>query len=142
MAHTCMQEAELAVSLLYELGEGAPEEALKPDSGALWQLALGASVCALQFLAQRCKELACTGSSHVDESQALCSILFLRLYVRRCVLVAGLMRTDVPACSHRLVALALMETYVRYSRQESFLSTCWETWQGVFTSCQLWVALV
>jgi len=30
----------MAVTLLYELGEGAPEEALKPGSGALGQLAL------------------------------------------------------------------------------------------------------
>lgn len=34
------QEVEIAVSMLYELGEGAPEEALKPGSGALGQLAL------------------------------------------------------------------------------------------------------
>lgn len=34
-----------------------------------------------------------------------------------CVYVnTGLMQTDVPASGHRLVALALMETYVRYSR--------------------------
>ena len=39
---TChAQEAELAVTLLYELGEGASEEAFKPGSGALGQLALG-----------------------------------------------------------------------------------------------------
>ena len=31
------------MTLLYELGEGAPEEALKPGSGALGQLALGES---------------------------------------------------------------------------------------------------
>ncbi|CAL8470725.1 g10267 [Coccomyxa elongata] len=62
------RDSELAVSLLYELGEGASEEALKASSGALGQLAL------------------------------------------------GLMQTDVPASGHRLVALALMETYVRYSR--------------------------
>lgn len=62
------QDTELAVSLLYELGEGAPEEALKPGTGELGQLAL------------------------------------------------GLMQTDVPASGHRLVALALMESYVRYSR--------------------------
>lgn len=36
-----MQDTELAVSLLYELGEGASEEALKAGSGALGQLALG-----------------------------------------------------------------------------------------------------
>ncbi len=30
------------MSLLYELGEGASEEALKPGSGALGQMALGA----------------------------------------------------------------------------------------------------
>ena len=35
------QDSELAVSLLYELGEGASEEALKAGSGALGQLALG-----------------------------------------------------------------------------------------------------
>mmetsp|Transcript_5354 Transcript_5354/g.11718 ORF Transcript_5354/g.11718 Transcript_5354/m.11718 type:complete len:1077 (-) Transcript_5354:655-3885(-) len=62
------QEAELAVVLLYELGEGAPEEALKPDSGALGQLAL------------------------------------------------ALMQATLPAAQHRLVTLAVLETYVRYSR--------------------------
>jgi exportin-T len=34
------QEVEIAVSMLYELGEGAPDEALKPGTGALGQLAL------------------------------------------------------------------------------------------------------
>lgn len=33
------------MSLLYELGEGASEEALKPGTGALGQLALGAYLC-------------------------------------------------------------------------------------------------
>ncbi len=36
-----LQDSELAVSLLYELGEGASEEALKAGSGPLGQLALG-----------------------------------------------------------------------------------------------------
>lgn len=36
-----MQDAELAVTLLYELGEGASEEAMKPRTGALAQLAQG-----------------------------------------------------------------------------------------------------
>ena len=54
--------------LLYELGEGAPEEALKPDSGALGQLAV------------------------------------------------ALMQANLPCARHRLVALAVLETYVRYSR--------------------------
>lgn len=36
-----MQDAELAVTLLYELGEGASEEAMKPGTGALAQLAQG-----------------------------------------------------------------------------------------------------
>ena len=40
LIHTVLQEVEIAVVLLYELGEGAPEEALKADSGALGQLAL------------------------------------------------------------------------------------------------------
>jgi hypothetical protein len=31
---------EVAVQMLYELGEGAPEEALRPNSGALAQLVL------------------------------------------------------------------------------------------------------
>jgi exportin-T len=34
------QETELAVTLIYELGEGAPEEALKPGSGGLAQLVM------------------------------------------------------------------------------------------------------
>lgn len=36
-----MQDAELAVTLLYELGEGASEDAMKPGTGALAQLAQG-----------------------------------------------------------------------------------------------------
>lgn len=58
----------MAVILLYELGEGAPEEALKPDSGALGRLAV------------------------------------------------ALMQANLPAARHRLVALAVMETFVRYAR--------------------------
>ncbi|KAL3158478.1 hypothetical protein ABBQ38_010710 [Trebouxia sp. C0009 RCD-2024] len=37
----CWQDVELAISLLYQLGEGAAEETLKPGSGALGQLATG-----------------------------------------------------------------------------------------------------
>ncbi len=36
-----VQDAELAITLLYELGEGASEEAIKPGTGALAQLAQG-----------------------------------------------------------------------------------------------------
>lgn len=60
------QEVELAVSLLYQLGEGAPDEAMKAGSGALAGLAV------------------------------------------------GVMQAEPPCTNHRLVALALMETYVRY----------------------------
>ncbi len=63
------QDSELAVSLLYELGEGAPEDELKPGGG-LGQLVL--------------------------------------LLLARC--------DDLRAGSHRLVALALLETVVRYLR--------------------------
>lgn len=35
------QEVELAVTLLYHLGEGASEEALKPGTGLIAQLATG-----------------------------------------------------------------------------------------------------
>lgn len=62
------QEVEVAVTLLYQLGEGAPDEALRPGSGALGQMA------------------------------------------------AGLMAADVPAGGHPLVALALLETFIRYLR--------------------------
>ncbi|KAL4444906.1 hypothetical protein ABPG77_003956 [Micractinium sp. CCAP 211/92] len=62
------QDVEVAVSLLYQLGETAPEADMKPGSGVLAQLA------------------------------------------------AGVMQAEVPAVKHRLVALALLETYVRYSR--------------------------
>ena len=37
-----MQDVELAITLLYQLGEGAAEETLKPGSGTLGQLATGA----------------------------------------------------------------------------------------------------
>jgi hypothetical protein len=46
-----MQDAEIAVTLLYELGEGAPEEAMKPRTGALAQLAQGKATD-MSFLAQ------------------------------------------------------------------------------------------
>ncbi|KAG1677608.1 hypothetical protein FOA52_010389 [Chlamydomonas sp. UWO 241] len=62
------QQVEVAVVMLYELGEGAPEEALKPDSGALGQLAV------------------------------------------------ALMQATLPHARHRLVATAVLETFVRYSR--------------------------
>lgn len=64
------QETELAVTLIYELGEGAPEEALKPGSGGLAQLVM----------------------LLLDQSAAL------------------------PAGQHRLVALAVLETCVRYCK--------------------------
>ncbi|KAK9827309.1 hypothetical protein WJX81_002974 [Elliptochloris bilobata] len=38
---TSPQEVEVAITLLYQLGEGAPEETLKPGSGALGQMAAG-----------------------------------------------------------------------------------------------------
>lgn len=61
-------DVEMAVTLLYELGEGAPEETLKAGCGALGQLAL------------------------------------------------VLMQGPVPHNSHRAVALAVLETFVRYCR--------------------------
>lgn len=64
------QETELAVTLVYELGEGAPEEALKPGSGGLAQLVM----------------------LLLDQAAAL------------------------PAGQHRLVALAVLETCVRYCK--------------------------
>jgi exportin-T len=64
------QDAEVAVTLLYELGEGAPDDALKPGSGDLGQLVL----------------------LLLTQGQAL------------------------PAGQHRLVALAVLETCVRYCR--------------------------
>eukprot|EP00798_Chlamydomonas_sp_ICE-L_P025196 gene25196-10836_t len=66
--NAAFQDLEMAVLLLYELGEGAPEEALKPDSGALGQLAI------------------------------------------------ALMVASPAAAEHRLVALIVMETFVRYGR--------------------------
>jgi exportin-T len=65
------QDAELAVTLVYELGDGAPEEALRPGSGGLAALVL--------LLLQRAP-------------------------------------ASLPAAQHRLVALALLETCVRYCR--------------------------
>lgn len=64
------QDTEVAVTLLYELGEGAPEESLKAGSGGLAQLVL----------------------MLVTQGQSL------------------------PAGQHRLVALAVLETCVRYCR--------------------------
>ena len=62
------QQVEVAVSLLYEMGEGVPDEALKPDSGQLGTMA------------------------------------------------AALMLSSLPSARHRLVALVVLETYVRYAR--------------------------
>lgn len=64
------QDTEVAVTLLYELGEGAPEDSLKAGSGGLAQLVL--------MLVTRGDQL--------------------------------------PAGQHRLVALAVLETCVRYCR--------------------------
>lgn len=61
------QEVEVAVALLHELGEGAPEDSLKPEGGALAQLAL-----------------------------------------------ALMSQTSLPCCRHPLVALAVLESHVRY----------------------------
>eukprot|EP00884_Botryococcus_braunii_P015515 jgi/Botrbrau1/2647/Bobra.0203s0001.1 len=65
---TPFPKVEIGITLLYQLGEGAAEEALKPGSGTLGALA------------------------------------------------SVLMQHEVPSSGHRLVALALMETYVRYAR--------------------------
>lgn len=43
-----MQEVEVVVTLVYELGEGAPEDAFKP-SGSLAQLAVGESSSSVRF---------------------------------------------------------------------------------------------
>lgn len=64
------QDIELAVTLVYELGEGAPEESLKPGSGGLAQLVM----------------------LLIDRAAAL------------------------PAGQHRLVALIVLETCVRYCK--------------------------
>lgn len=40
VSQPCTQEVEVAVSLLYELGEGAPDDALKAEGGGLASLAL------------------------------------------------------------------------------------------------------
>jgi exportin-T len=64
------QDTELAVTLVYELGEGAPEETLKPGSGGLAQLVM---------------------------------------------LLLG-QAASLPAGQHRLVALAVLETCVRYCK--------------------------
>jgi len=47
-----VQDVELAITLLYQLGEGAAEETLKPGSGTLGQLATGAPqlCCILNLL--------------------------------------------------------------------------------------------
>ena len=62
------RRVQVMLTLLYNLGEGASEEALKPGAGAIAQLA------------------------------------------------AALMRSDVPRAEHRLVALARLEAFVRYTR--------------------------
>ena len=137
------QDAELAITLLYELGEGASEEAMKPGTGALAQLAQGkespvpcecsaeevtcAGILPMLLLGggshvllfpphctRRLEDL-CTVSDFVN-SHAEQAFRRANTAVRRAVCRAGLMQMDVPASEHRLVALTIMETYVRYTR--------------------------
>ncbi len=49
---SCLQDAELAITMLYELGEGASEDAMKPGTGALAQLAQGEAPAYLKGLTQ------------------------------------------------------------------------------------------
>ena len=65
-AKSSWQDVELALSLLFHLGESASEESVKPGSGPL------------------------------------------------AALVAGVLRSEIPAAHHRLVALALLEICARY----------------------------
>lgn len=63
-----LQEVEVSVAMLYELGEGAPEEAMKPGSGALAQLvvALMQVRCCCYWCLAACAGLPCPadGTSH------------------------------------------------------------------------------
>lgn len=71
-----VQDAELAITLLYELGEGASEEAMKPGTGALAQLAQGEAgredspVCS----AEQPSMLAC----HISRVQQHHKLMYLR----------------------------------------------------------------
>jgi hypothetical protein len=115
--------------LLYELGEGAPDEALKPDSGALGQLAVALmQVCVAGGGGGGWWRVAGGGWRRVALPLRIPSpvtgLLFSPKWrpassdlVNR--LIPPLLSSDqanLPCARHRLVALAVLETYVRYSR--------------------------
>ena len=126
------QDVEVAVSLLYQLGEAAPETDMRPGSGVLAQLAAGV----MQASGGRRRR-------NVGAARCCTSACLLPLARLHGLPLAGLepgcgghpplprcdsatprppawhrprAQADVPAAKHRLVALALLETYVRYSR--------------------------
>lgn len=138
------QDVEVAVSLLYQLGETAPEADMKPGSGVLAQLAAGVMqvgrvavavvvevvVCALWETSWRgCAAVtaaasACSGgapphlSPHLSpQEQGRHQLPVKRMLLLPCrCLACRPLQADVVSAKHRLVALALLETYVRYSR--------------------------
>lgn len=117
------QDVEVAVSLLYQLGEGAPEGDTKPGTGVLAQLAAGImatevragwrvgwAVCCLSLQRSGCFKCGCR---FIGGLVALQTLAFQAHAPRPCHAPRP---WQVPAAKHRLVALALLETYVRYSR--------------------------
>lgn len=88
----------MAVTLLYEAGEGANEEMSKPGCGSLGQLALGERPFPSQM--RPFAFLSLERKTQEDDARVF----------------AALMQVDAPSANHRLVSLALMETYVRYNR--------------------------
>ena len=92
----------MAVVLLYELGEGAPEEALKADGGSLGQLALalmqvGAcrgcrlpALALMQVSASRgCRLLALADAGGGAGVQGQLALIFMRAGAGCCVQVAA-----------------------------------------------------
>ena len=124
----CGQDVEVSVTLLYQLGEGAPEGDMRPGSGVLAQLAAGVMQVLQQGLRSCPAPLGSAGWSAVeDESPAACvcqppGALAPALSKLTCCCQtppprpSPFCQAESPASKHRLVALALLETYVRYSR--------------------------
>jgi exportin-T len=140
------QDVEVSVSLLYQLGEGAPEADIKPGSGVLAQLAAGAMQVRRCLRRRRWPAwqaagggqelsqgwgLGTAGAHPADPWHTGTPLPYLqRTPAQACALVSPRLtppppphththpptQAEVPAAQHRLVALALLETYVRYAR--------------------------
>ena len=111
-----MQEVEVVVTMVYELGEGAAEAALKAGSGGLASLVLGARALHLRLTLHVCEHLQ---RCLVPARLARVALAHSNLLTPGCSswsVHAALFRAALPHASQHLVAGALLECYVRYTR--------------------------